>query len=257
MRCDAYARSGSWLEPTRSPYELEWLIMPIAAVLWDMDGTLVDSEQVHHAALLDALTLWDVRPEPELQQELVGLAMVQTFALLKDRYPRLPDYRRFTLTKYEAYERRAQDIRLRAGVADALDALRPRALKQAVVSNSDRILVETNLRAIGWREPDPVSISRNDVRAGKPSAEPYQRAAALLGVAPGHCLVVEDSAIGARAGLEAGMRVLAWPEPERADTNFPLGVEIADPHDLATTLLRIIGAGDGLIDPGVVALKGA
>lgn len=79
-------------------------------------------------------------------------------------------------------------------------------------------------------------MSRNDVRQGKPDAEPYLRAAFLLGIAPVDCVVVEDSPTGAAAGIAAGMTVLAWPEPHLGDLRFPAGVRLAGPHDLLARL---------------------
>ena len=83
---------------------------------------------------------------------------------------------------------------------------------QAVVSNSDRLIVDANLRAVGIVEPGMKTVSRNDVRDGKPDAEPFLRAAWLTGIDPADTVVMEDSFTGARAGLAAGMRTIFWPE---------------------------------------------
>ncbi len=85
-------------------------------------------------------------------------------------------------------------------------------MAQAVVSNSDRLVVDANLRTVGLAHAGMKTVSRNDVREGKPHAEPFLRAAWLAGVDPGRAVVVEDSFTGALAGLAAGMRTLYWPE---------------------------------------------
>lgn len=85
-------------------------------------------------------------------------------------------------------------------------------------------------------------VSRNDVREGKPSAEPYLRGAYLLGVEPSQCIVVEDSVPGAHSGLAAGMTVIGWPEPHRTDLIFPNGVLIADPENLLSSLQPLLSA---------------
>jgi len=112
----------------------------------------------------------------------------------------------------------------------------------AIVSNSDRMLVDANLRAAGLQVPGLVSVARNDVRFGKPRPEPYLRAAWLLGVDPSDCIVVEDSVPGARAGLAAGMTVIGWPEPHRGDLVFPPEALAADPGDLAATLRPLLSS---------------
>ena len=83
---------------------------------------------------------------------------------------------------------------------------------QAVVSNSDRLIVDANLRAVGIVEPGLKTVSRNDVREGKPDPEPFLRAAWLTGVDPADTFVMEDSYTGASAGLAAGMKTIFWPE---------------------------------------------
>ena len=109
-----------------------------------------------------------------------------------------------------------------------------------MVSNSDRMLVDASLAVAGIARPDMITVTRNDVRNGKPDAEPYLRAAWLLGVAPHECLVVEDSTPGAQAGLAAGMLVVGWPEPHRQDLLFPAGVHTLAGSDLAGFLQQFI-----------------
>ncbi len=79
------------------------------------------------------------------------------------------------------------------------------------MSNSDRAIVDVQLRLAGLSRPGLVTVSRNDVRTGKPDPEGYLRAAYLLNTAPAECLVVEDSLSGAAAGLAAGMRTAFVP----------------------------------------------
>lgn len=84
--------------------------------------------------------------------------------------------------------------------------------------------MEANLTAVGFRWPAQITVSRNDVRQGKPSAEPYLRAAWLLDVDPASCVVIEDSATGAQAGLEAGMRVVGLVHERSTRPDFPNGL---------------------------------
>ena len=85
-------------------------------------------------------------------------------------------------------------------------------------------LVAEQIRRLGLNLSDPglVTVSRNDVRDGKPRPEPYLRAAWLLRAYSKDCLVVEDSVTGAQSGLAAGMHVMFWPE---SDAVTPQGAE--------------------------------
>ena len=105
-----------------------------------------------------------------------------------------------------------------------------------MVSNSDRLIVDANLRAVGLQYPGMKTVSRNDVREGKPSPEPFLRAAWLAGVDPAKSAVMEDSFTGACAGLAAGMRTIFWPE---APMPGPDGAEFATSPDEVRVLLGI------------------
>jgi HAD superfamily hydrolase (TIGR01509 family) len=214
--------------------------MPVKAVLWDLDGTYVDSEPTHNRALLDTLSAFDVRPSEELQRRVIGASIKETHAVLAEAYPGIPDLGNFIEAQTKAYIARVAELSLRAGVAAAESLLNAHGVKRAIVSNSDRIIVEANMSAVGKSAPGIVTVSRNDVRQGKPDPEPYLRAAYLLGLAPQDCIVVEDSCIGAAAGIAAGMTVIAWPEESHVRRAFPPGVHIAHSVDLLPTLSTLI-----------------
>lgn len=94
-----------------------------------------------------------------------------------------------------------------AGAAELLASLPIE--RWAIVTSSTRALAEVRLRAGGLRIPERM-ITSTDIQQGKPHPEPFLKGAALLGLAPQDCLVVEDTAAGIRAGKAAGCRVLAF-----------------------------------------------
>lgn len=208
-----------------------------SAVLWDLDGTLVDSEPVHFLALGDALARLGVAEPPELQVTL-GRTLPEVHAYCAKVLGLAASCEELSALKLEAYARHAAFLRPRADAVELFGRLRERRAAQAVVSNSDRVIVDVNLRALGLVIPDLVTVSRNDVLLGKPAPEPYLRAAHLLRVAPGECVVVEDSPIGAAGGLAAGMRVICFPEPRAGPPlPFPAPAVVArDGGELAALL---------------------
>jgi HAD superfamily hydrolase (TIGR01509 family) len=127
---------------------------------------------------------------------------------------------------------------VRPGALEAWRTFAELGLRQAVVSNSDRIVVNANIRVLGLEEPGFISVSINDVRNGKPHPEPYRRGAALLGFEPHQCLAIEDSPTGARAALAAGTRIIAWPEDR--ELQFPPEIDpIDDLEPVIRQLLRL------------------
>lgn len=186
---------------------------PPRAVLWDIDGTLALSESFHLRVLqATAREEYGIELPDEFHEEMVGRTAEESFILVCERYGLEEDFGRWIERKYRRYVEVAPEIPPRPGAVEAFRRLRAAGVHQALVSNSDRIVVEANIRALGLLVPRLVTVTVNDVRLGKPNPECYLRAAHLLGVAPADCVVVEDSPTGARAGVAAGMRVLAWPE---------------------------------------------
>ncbi|WP_079213585.1 HAD family hydrolase [Brucella pituitosa] len=216
--------------------------MSACAVLFDMDGTLVDSEPFHYETLLEAIAAFSGVVPDNFEKRITGTTIADCHAMLRDETGFTADLDTFVKAKYAAYVSGAIRLKLRPGATEVLAYLDKAGIPYAIVSNSDRMLMDANLRAVGLQRPDFISVSRNDVREGKPSAEPYLRGAYLFGVEPSQCIVVEDSVPGAHSGLAAGMTVIGWPEPHRTDLIFPNGVLIADPENLLSSLQPLLSA---------------
>jgi beta-phosphoglucomutase-like phosphatase (HAD superfamily) len=213
--------------------------MTISAVLFDMDGTLVDSEPTHYDALVEAVVRHGQSVPDGLAERITGMSIADCHAALVESINLAMTLDDFIVAKHGAYLALAPGLKRRAGVDAALDLLARHDMPYAIVSNSDRMIADANLRATGLSRPGLVTVTRNDVRQGKPDPEPYLRAALLLGVRTENCLVIEDSPVGAQAGLAAGMQVIAWPEPHREDLVFPAACLIAHPFDLTAALGRL------------------
>lgn len=178
--------------------------MSTRAWLFDLDGTLVDSERAsvrawarlaeRHALDLDAILRVHGGRPPE-----------DTLALAA---PRLPAA---TVTDAIADLWRGlyddvSDVVALPGAHDLIRAIESAERPWAIVTACDRRLASARLGAAGLAAP-PVVVTCEDLTAGKRDPQGYRLAAARLGVAPGECLVVEDAAAGVEAGRRAGMRV--------------------------------------------------
>jgi len=212
------------------------------AVLFDMDGTLVDSEGLHFDAMKQALLQMGYHVPDALGDRMTGMSGAECHAMLREVLGFKPSLDDYVEGKYRCYLAGAARLERRHGVDASLRLLAETGTRFAIVSNSDRMLVDANLRAACLQQPGLVTVSRNDVVRGKPDPEPYLRAAHLLGVSPENCIVVEDSIPGAVAGLAAGMVVIGWPEPHRTDLVFPPSVMSADPIDLASMLASLLSS---------------
>ncbi|MER8731389.1 HAD family phosphatase [Mesorhizobium sp. M1227] len=182
------------------------------AVFWDMDGTLVDSEPLHEAALIAALHSVGIAPPADLHERVLGIAAWPVYEMLRDEFGLDLPFDDWIVRKYDHYLPMAETLTPRTGAIEIFNELRALGVPQAVVSNSDRLIVDANLRAVGLVYPGMKTVSRNDVREGKPYAEPFLRAAWLADVDPAKAVAVDDSVTGATAGLAAGMKTIFWPE---------------------------------------------
>lgn len=213
------------------------MTVPVKAVLWDMDGTLADSEALHLRTLVAVLTHHGIEGGDDLHASIFGKTGREVHTYCCERFGIDFDYGQWSMFRARHYLSEAPQMQPRPGALGVYQAVRTAGIRQAIVSNSSRMLLEAGLRALDLQDPQLISISANDVRAGKPDPEPYQRAAWLLRVTPDEAIVVEDSPTGVRAGIAAGMRVLAWPEHEGATATFPRAAQIVrSEHELAAAL---------------------
>jgi beta-phosphoglucomutase-like phosphatase (HAD superfamily) len=178
----------------------------IRAVAWDIDGTLIDSEPTHQAALAEVFARYGAPIAPD-DARFHGVAMEEVYAQLSPLYP--PD---FTLAMWldeivAAYVALGGRLRPFPGAREAVASLHRIGVRQACVSNSVRRIVDVNLARLDLGEALAFSLAREDVAHGKPHPAPYALACRRLGVAPQETLAVEDSDVGAESARAAGLRV--------------------------------------------------
>jgi HAD superfamily hydrolase (TIGR01509 family) len=184
---------------------------PIKAVLWDMDGTLVDSEVIGIAAFRLAMLEAALEPPADLHQRASGRSSDDLYRWMVEEFGLTSDVAHWESRKHHHYFRAVDGLKGFGEAVDSWQRFSAAGIAQAVVSNSDRMIMDVNLAAAGLARPGLVTVARNDVRKGKPDPEGYLRAAWLLGVEPEECVIVEDSTSGAAAGLASGMRTFFVP----------------------------------------------
>lgn len=181
-----------------------------AAVVWDVDGTLVDSEPLHHRSLVAASAGFGTDFGDLSTTAFVGVHMNDVWRLVRHRLPadlREEDWLAAIDRHYIAERHTLAAI---PGAVATIRALADRAIPQACVSNSSRAVVDANLDALGIADLVAFSISLDDVVRGKPDPEPYQRAATRLGLDPSRLVAVEDSAAGLASARAAGLYAVGF-----------------------------------------------
>jgi beta-phosphoglucomutase-like phosphatase (HAD superfamily) len=174
------------------------------AVLFDMDGTLVDTEHHWFEAGRDLMLDLGIDLPDVALDELHGLDLDAALQLLTDGYGLRLTREDYVNRLLDALEARVPTAAARDGAGDWVARTVAAGLARAVVSNSPRRIVEATLAPHPWARDLELRVAIEDVPAGKPSPASYRLAAQRLGVAPDRCLVLEDSRVGARAAVAAG-----------------------------------------------------
>jgi hypothetical protein len=182
-----------------------------AAVLWDLDGTLVDSENywLSSEKQLAAEHGYDWTEQDGL--DLVGFSLFESGEIIRVKIGS-------QLTVLEIIERLTMDvveqlktsIAWRPGAQELLSELRAAGVKTALVTMSFRNMAELVVNSIGFEAFD-VIVAGDEVEFGKPHPEAYLKAAELLGVEPGQCVALEDSLTGLTSAERAGTVAIGIP----------------------------------------------
>lgn len=185
-----------------------------AAVLWDMDGTLLDSEVLWDEAVYELADRLGRGLTPAVRETTLGNSMDGVLRKLFAYCDVEPTPQAFAESATWLRTRVGQmfdaGLPWRPGAKDLLAAVKSSGLRAALVTNTERELTEKALNTLG-REHFDATVCGDEVSAGKPSPDPYLRAAQLLGLAPEQCLAIEDSPTGTHSAEEAGCAVLVVP----------------------------------------------
>jgi HAD superfamily hydrolase (TIGR01509 family) len=186
---------------------------PVAAVVFDLDGVLIDSEPVWEEVRRAYVAEHGGRWRPDSQRRLMGMSTAEWAAYLcgelgVDRPPEV--------VAAEVLERMAERYGQRPPLLDGALAAVQRLAERwplGLASSSSRGLIDLVLAVSGLASWFRATVSTEEVARGKPAPDAYLEVAARLGADPGACVAVEDSSNGVRSAATAGMRVIAAPSP--------------------------------------------
>jgi len=195
--------------------------MKIDAVIFDLDGLMIESERFHFDIMERLLAKYGKSAPEAWFEPMIGMDNVEC-AEFVIRETELP------LTT-EAYLQEKYDVILdllpevakpNPGLLELIDNLLAAGIKLGVASNSFEVYVKIALDSLGIYSLFKCVLSADDVDRAKPAPDIYLLASQCLGVEPEHCLVLEDSRHGMQAALAAGMHCAMIPNPYFKDTNF-------------------------------------
>jgi HAD superfamily hydrolase (TIGR01509 family) len=183
----------------------------LQAVLFDMDGLLVDSERLWYESEAEVMADLGAPWGPEDQESLVGGSIARTVAYMLARTGPVADPDEVGRRLLDGMaERLRANVPLMPGAKDLLDEVREAGVPSALVSSTHRTLMEYALDGIG-RDRFTVTVAGDEVEHTKPHPEPYLKAARLLDADPRRCVALEDSPNGTESAAAAGCHVVAVP----------------------------------------------
>ncbi len=211
------------------------------AVLWDMDGTLIDSEEFHWISWRDTMAKEGIAITHEQFLSSFGQRNDSIIPRWLGAASTPERVEKIANAKEELYRHLIRDngISPLPGVASWLHRLQEQRWLQAVASSAPRANIEVILEALAAAHIFQAMVSAEDVRRGKPDPEVYLTAASRVGVAPDKCIVVEDAVAGVEGARRAGMRSIGVSHDGEllpADVVVP-SLDRLDP-DAFETLLR-------------------
>ncbi len=202
------------------------------AVIFDMDGLLVDSEPVWAVAETAMMAHRGKQSDPDIQRGLVGLRMRDFLAGMCTAYDLAETVADLSVDiTARMIELIPQEVIARPGAPELLEYLYQHSVPCAIASSSPMAIIDATVNAQGWNRYFQTHVCGDDVAEGKPAPDIYLEAARRIGFDPALCLALEDSPTGARAAVAAGLTCYAVPDPSHTT---PAAFAEVTPHVYAS-----------------------
>lgn len=194
----------------------------LEAVIFDMDGVLIDSEPVHYESNKKIMQEFGYNLEYDYYKQFIGSTLTHMWEVIKKDYEisneiselnRMSEQYSNNIIKENGY------IRV-PGAAELVKMFNDNGIKLAVASSSSAYLIDKAVSYLGIKECFDVLVSGENIANPKPSPDIFLKAAESLGVDVGRCLVIEDSANGVKAAKAAGMACVGYINPNSGEQDL-------------------------------------
>lgn len=198
------------------------------AVIFDLDGTLVDSMWMWKAIDIEYLGKFGIPLPPTLQKDIEGMSFSETAVYFKETF-QIPDSLDEIKADWNqmAYDKYTKEVTLKNGAGEFLEQCKKNGIRLGIATSNSRELVDATLKALKIRDYFDCVMTACEVTKGKPAPDIYLAVAEKIGVNPMECLVFEDIEMGILAGKNAKMEVCAV-EDEFSMDQIELKQELAD-----------------------------
>lgn len=186
------------------------ILNDVRAIIFDLDGTLVDSMWLWHEIDIEYLAKFGLSLPEGLQKSIEGMSFYETAVYVKERF-QIPDPLEQIMCDWNqmAWDKYENEVPLKPGVDVFIKKCKNKGLKLGIATSNSRELVENVLSVHGLLDFFDCIMTGSEVKNGKPAPDIYLAVAEKLGIEPAHCLVFEDIIPGIMAGQNAGMKVCA------------------------------------------------
>lgn len=188
--------------------------MTFSAIIFDMDGLLVDSEPLWYEVEVALIESKGYSYAQEIRDKTVGLRVDEFSKIIYKAYPKVADSPQgiasaviHGMTSYPT-----EKIFPRPGAEAIIQYVAERNIPRAIASSSPQAIIEHFVNMLSWQDAIPLRYSAEHLANGKPAPDVYLHTAKQLGVDPTTCLALEDSRNGARAAVAAGMTCYVVPD---------------------------------------------
>jgi len=190
------------------------------AVIFDMDGVIIDSEPLHLKVEREIVEEFGGKLSDEEYEEFVGTSDYHLWSSLKKRYNLKPSVEELIALKKQRFAENIDKVKLVDDFFDFMLELYNRQYLLALASSNNRKIIDMVIEKFKLNKYIKTSISGEEVLKGKPNPEIFLKAAKKLKVHPGNCLVIEDSHAGVQAAKAAGMKCIGFKNPNSGNQDL-------------------------------------